>query len=154
MATYPSIFNQAETAFKTAFETIASTDLDAAWTVYRGADYNQLATPAIVIEAASGELSGQAAGSKYGIQFDMQIEVSAITEGEDSTGTVHGNVAGLVQAVTHRSAVQIVTQVNAAGLSNFTAFTWTPGPARNETSGQRRTTIYTGRLNCASTALT
>jgi len=154
MATYPSIFAQVETAFKAAFESIASTDLDAGWTVYRGADYNQLATPAIVIEAVSADQGAPDAGFASGSFFAVTVEASAITEGEDSTGTVHGNVAGLVQAVLHRSASQIVTAIQAVGTTDFTAFLWTPGPSRNENQAQRRSTTYTGRLICASTDLT
>jgi hypothetical protein len=151
MATYPSIFSQVETAFKSAFESIASTDLDAGWTVYKGSDYNQEATPAIVIHAASFDPTEEATGFACASNFAVLVEVSAITEGEDSTGTVHGNVAGLVQAVLYRSALHIKDAVNTVGTTDFTAMGWTPGPARNDFQSQRITTTFTGRLYCAST---
>jgi len=151
MATYPSIFTQAESAFKSAFESIASTDLDAGWTVYRGADYNQEATPAVVIHATSFDMTEEATGTSAASNFSVLFEVSAVTEGEDTTGAIHGNVAGLIQAVLYRSASQIVSAVNTAGTSDFHAMGWTPGAARNEFSSQRMTTTYTGRLYCAST---
>jgi hypothetical protein len=151
MATYPSIFAQVETAFKSAFESIAATDLDSAWTVYKGSDYNQEATPAIVIHAASFDMTEESAGFACASNFAVLVEVSAITEGEDTTGAIHGNVAGLVQAVLYRSASSIVSAVNTVGTTDFTAKGWTPGPARNDFQSQRISTTFTGRLYCAST---
>ena len=121
MATYSSILTKTEDAFKVAFETIAGADLISGVTIYKQGDQTEIVPPFLLIEAVASEpLYPSAPTSVAGEGHSVTVQVTAAAHGEDSTRTALGNLAGLVEAVMVRSADQMLTQLSAAAVTDYT----------------------------------
>ena len=155
MATYKSIYHKAEEALAYAYANIPDgADAISGVTTYKASDAAEKVLPAVTFFADSSTTLAEEGGAVVGQNFIVSVEIHIETEGVDTSRTVHANIEGLVEAVFSRSAVQIVGSCNAASVSDFTALVWIPTGGRREYEDQRRKTIYTGLLTCASSALT
>ena len=154
MSTHPSIDSKAEDAVKAAFIAIGETDWtdllsSLGFTVNQGGDPDEMETPCVNLYCSGPDPYESLSAGKLADRYALQITAQVITNAEDQTRAQHANLFGLIQAIGIQSADQMVTNLNAAGVSNFRASQWkhTPGGS-NEYQGQRRISSITFSLIC------
>ena len=150
MATYQSILHKAADAINYAFGSIAGADLPSC-TRYLDDGIDDISLPAVVI-SCTAETLADPTGTVSSENFRVTVNISAesMADTSDTSRTVHGQLAGIVEAVFFRSADQVVTECNAAGVTDFTAERWTPLSITQEKEPERRRTILSGALICTS----
>lgn len=151
MATFKSILNKCEDAFYTAFNAIAATDFISGVTIYKATDQAEIVLPAILIESTGAErMADQATTAAAGENYFVTVQITAVTNGEDTTRAEHGNIAGLIEAVCFRSANQMVTELEAANVTDFQAIHYRAQTITAGMDDTRRTTTITAVVGCVS----
>lgn len=144
MATYLSILTKCEDAVQTAFEEIAGADLIPGVTIYKGGTDSEVVPPAISILAVSAvPMEPDSATICSGENYSITVEIAAITNPADSGRTAESNIAGLLEAVLFRSADQMLTELNAAGVTEFHASRYHAEGMTRSMDDDRRTTTAT-----------
>jgi hypothetical protein len=85
---------------------------------------------------------------KMADHYNLEITAEAMTNGGDQTRAQHATLFGLLQAIGIQSADQMVTALNAAGVSDFRAFQWKHIGGSNTYQGQTRVSSLTFSLIC------
>ena len=149
MATWTSITTKAEDATLAAFIAIAATDatsIPVTWEI--GADNGEINHAHIAIYSPGHEALTPDTGICGRNNFDVEM-VAEVRAGEETTRAQFAALVGLAEAVGNQSADQMVTALNAAGVSGFTATRWKFVRQANDYSGQRRITSLYFSLICS-----
>lgn len=148
MADYPSIESKVEDAVAVAFA--AFTGGPTGYTYYKSNLGAEIELPAIVIQCQGFEKIHPDAESGARNNFNATVNIIVATNAEDSSRTVHGNLYGWAQAIGIQSADQMVTELNAAAVSGFTALAWgIESGGQSDFDDQRRVSTLTFSLICA-----
>lgn len=123
MATYSSILTKTEDAFKVAFEAIAGADLISGVTIYKQGDQTELSPPFILIEAVASEpFVADTSSACLRENHAVTLNVTAAVHPQESARSDLANLAGLVENTMSRSADQILAEMDAAGVTDYTPF--------------------------------
>lgn len=148
MADYPSIESKVEDAVAVAFAAFAGGPTG--YTYYKSNLGAEIELPAIVIQCPGFEKAHPDAEAGARNNLNATVNIIVATNAEDSSRTVHGNLYGWAQAIGIRSADQMVTELNAAAVSGFTALAWgIESGGQSDFDDQRRVSTLTFSLICA-----
>ena len=148
MADYPSIETKIEDAVAVAFA--AFTGGPTGFTYYKSNLGAELVLPAIVIQCLGFEKAHPDAEAGARNNFNATVNIIVVTDAEDSSRVIHGNLYGWAQAIGIRSADQMVTELNAAAVAGFTASAWgIESGGQSDFDDQRRVSTLTFSLICS-----
>lgn len=149
MSTYSSPYTKAENAVAYALSEFADSAGLTGYTTCKGGDNGEIGLTAIVIACESvAPVAPDAKFCTYGTK-EHRIAIKAITHSDVSRETHDALVGGLFAAFV-TSADQMVTVLNAAGVTGFTAQNWAFVDAPANYEEQRRETVLNFNLTAST----
>ncbi len=144
-APYTYIKRKAEDALAAVVNSLKGTGLDGV-TFFKGLSFGTLSTPRLEILAPKA--SPERFGETYTGNWTVTLICAVVSHKNDGERDQHGLFCGTFEDIVMRDDME--TQMNAAGITDFTAFDpgWYPGDSDDSVEGSEVRTEYEMSIYC------